>query len=131
MDEKNEILQIQETLESYIEGVIHGKYSKIVIAWHMNGNRMFVDSESNTILFENSPAHHEYENYKPRPGVQQSAFIEAIDITGTAASVRLKWTLETPSGTIICTDYLLLLKAQEVWKIVTKVSHKELLKEDT
>ncbi|MFX0122140.1 MAG: nuclear transport factor 2 family protein [Candidatus Hodarchaeota archaeon] len=124
-DVEKDFQLIQNTLENYFTGVIEGNYSKIVKAWHTEGNRMLVESSTNDIIFLNSPASDEYASLKPRPEIKQTARIEAIDKTGAAASVRLKWFLESPRGTASCTDYLLLLKERESWTIVTKVSHKE------
>ncbi|MHA1977098.1 MAG: nuclear transport factor 2 family protein [Candidatus Hodarchaeales archaeon] len=125
LKDTNDLHLIQESVENYFRGVIEGDYSKVVKAWHVEGNRMSVDSKSNTILFKNSPAHSEYANYHPQPGILQTALIEAIDITGSAASVRLKREIRTHVGSSTCTDYLLLLKIQDVWIIVSKVSYKE------
>ncbi len=124
-DDEKDFQLIQETLENYFTGVIEGNYSKIVKAWHKEGNRLLVESETSDIIFQNSPASNEYANLKPLPEIKQIAIIEAIDKTGTAASVRLKWFIESPKGKRKCTDYLLLLKERDSWTIVTKVSYKE------
>lgn len=124
-DDEKDFQLIQETIENYFTGVIEGNYSKIVKAWHKEGNRISVEYKTNEIIFQNSPASNEYASLKPRPEIKQSAQIEAIDKTGAAASVRLKWFIESPSGKGTCTDYLLLLKKGESWIIVTKASYKE------
>ncbi len=124
-DDEKDFQLIQETLENYFTGVIEGNYSKIVKAWHKKGNRLLVESKTTDIIFQNSPASKEYSSLKPRPEIKQTAIIEAIDKTGIAASVRLKWFIESPRGKGTCTDYLLLLKERESWTIVTKVSFKE------
>jgi len=124
-EDEKEFQLIQESVESYFQGVIEGDFSKVVKAWHIEGNRVVVDSRSNVVVFHNSPAHSEYAKIQPSPDTKQFAIIETIDFTGQAASVRLKWYIETPSENGTCTDYLLLLKTNDSWVIVTKVSHKE------
>ncbi len=128
LDDEREFQLIQECVENYFRGVIEGDYSKVVKAWHTDGNRILVNFDSNTIVFQNSPASSEYAGYHPSPEMKQFAVIESIDFTGVAASVRLKWFLETPSGDGTCTDYLLLLKTNGSWVIVSKISHRELVK---
>ncbi len=125
LDEEKEFQLIQETVENYFSGVINGEYAKIVKAWHKDGNRILVNSDLQNIVFNNSPASSEYTNLIPDPELKQMAFLEAIDFTGNAACVRLKWFLESPHRVGSCTDYLLLLKRRKDWIIVSKVSHKE------
>ncbi|MHA1975288.1 MAG: nuclear transport factor 2 family protein [Candidatus Hodarchaeales archaeon] len=125
LDNEKDLQRIKETVELYFAGVIEGNYSKIIRAWHKEGNRLLIDSNSNDIVFQNSPSNNEYAKLKPNPQIMQKATIEAIDVTGTAASVRLKWLIESSNRKLTCTDYLLLLKERNTWKIVTKVSHKE------
>jgi hypothetical protein len=123
-EDEKEFQLIQESVENYFRGVIEGNYAKVVRTWHMEGKRIFIDSQTNTIIFQNSPANPEYATLRPSPQMKQFAVIEAIDFTGQAASVRLKWYLETPGGDGTCTDYLLLLKSRDSWTIVSKVSYK-------
>ena len=125
IDDKNDLLLIQKTIDDYCKGVITGNYSCVKKAWHMEGNRILVQQEPEKIVFQNSPASKEYSNYVPNPEVTQSAEIESIDKTGIAASVRLKWKIESPKWKKTSIDYCLLLKEKSKWIIVSKISYKD------
>jgi hypothetical protein len=55
----------------------------------------------------------------PADEAQRKRFIEQVDITGNAAMVKIR--LDYPAATL--TDYMLLLKLDGKWQVVSKIFH--------
>jgi hypothetical protein len=55
--------------------------------------------------------------------VSQKGTIVSAELTGDAASVKLVWNYNRDGVEREITDYILLLKIEEDWKIVAKVSN--------
>ena len=55
--------------------------------------------------------------------ISQEGRITSVDQTGNAAYVKLVWLMEREDSQHEFTDYILLLKIKDEWKIVSKVSH--------
>ena len=113
---------ITQTIMKYVNAVVVGTHQDAVDAWHIKGKRITYDENEEKVIFQPSPANSMFSSYKPNPEVKQDAKIVLIEITRSIASVKLRWNVRFGSLQKICTDYLLLLKSKEGWKIVGKVS---------
>ncbi len=123
--DKNEMDEIKKTVQYYIDAVTSINLDLVKKAWHDEGRRMFIDSDGK-IAFLHSPTKDDVEKIKEAlKQTQQSGVIEKVDISGSAAVVRIKWTVKSPrwSGNEI--NFLSLLKSEGKWIIVSKIAHSE------
>ena len=117
---------IMKTVQYYIDAVTNIELSKVKKAWHKNGQRIFVDKKSNEIVFLESPVKDDVKKIESAlKDTKQRCLIESINKTGTAATAKIKWFVESPDwiGTEI--NYLSLLKREDKWEIVGKIAHKD------
>lgn len=110
-------------LQKYISAVIQGEHKHAIESWHLNGKRIIADIETESIVFQTSPADKKFTNYKPNPDIHQNAVPSILEFTSTTAVGKIIWQVESDTEEKKCIDYLLLIKAKESWKIVSKVSH--------
>ena len=122
---ENEIKNIKKTVQYYIDAVTKIDPELVKKAWHDKGRRMFVD-DNEQITFLHSPTKDDVDKIKEAlQKTQQSCIIENIELHGTVAIVRIRWTVKSPrwEGTEI--NFLSLLKSESKWIIVSKIAHSE------
>ena len=122
-----EIERIKASVMEYVEGVTNFDFSKGMNPWHPNGLKISYDSEENKLVRETilktKPNLTDEEIEQAQMNVHQHGTIEFVDWTGDAAFVKLLWLARRGECHQEYTDYILLLRIQDEWKIVSKVSH--------
>lgn len=120
VNEREEAERIKLTIYSYVEGVAEFNFEKAENSWHPQGLKINYDSDSDTLkkitMLRSRPSS------KPSKAIKQNAEIESLDISGNAACVKLKWSMEREEIKRICVDYISLIKIKKNWKIVSKIS---------
>ena len=122
---ESEEYEVASCIKKYISAVIDGEHANAIEAWHIQGKRVMYDASLDQIVFSDSPADEKYAAYTPDPAIKQQAEIRFVDVTGSAAIVKLYWKYTMQQLQKDCYDYLMLIKAHSQWKIVGKVSHIE------
>ncbi len=120
-----EIERVKQTVQNYVDGVVGFDFQKGESAWIPDGLKICYDTQKKklhtvTILETRSDLSPE-EIESGRKKVSQSGTIQAVDRTGDAASVKLLWHYEGEGEAREITDYILLLRINDEWKIVAKV----------
>ncbi len=121
----NELERIKETILTYVNGVVEFDFSKAENSWHPEGLKISYEKENQNLskrtILETRPNldNDEIELMKKR--VSQKGTIISVDVTGIAASVKLVWNYRNAEEAREITDYILLLKIDDDWKIVAKV----------
>ncbi|WP_074407935.1 nuclear transport factor 2 family protein [Aquimarina megaterium] len=108
---------IEKTLHYYLDGDLVDDFEVIKKGFHENSTMKSVSSRTGE--YRESNALEVFKKAKKRtlPKSNIKSKIVYINITDTAASARL----ETESPRAIVTDYMQLLKIDNVWKIVSKI----------
>ncbi len=88
---------IIKTVQYYIDAVTNIELFKVKKAWHTNGQRIFVDKKNNEIVFLESPVKDDEKRIKAAlKNTKQRCLIEGINRTGTSATAKIKWFVESP-----------------------------------
>ena len=117
---------IIKTVQYYIDAVTNIELTKVKKAWHTNGQRVFVDKKNNEIVFLESPVKDNEKRIKAAlKNTKQRCLIESINKTGSSATAKIKWFVESPDWVGTEINYLSLLKRQDKWEIVGKIAHKD------
>ncbi|NPD88816.1 MAG: hypothetical protein HGN29_08820 [Asgard group archaeon] len=117
---------IIKTVQYYIDAVTNIELSKVKKAWHTNGQRIFVDKKSNEIVFLESPVKDDVKKIESAlKNTKQRCMIESINKSGTSATARIKWFVESPDWVGTEINFLSLLKREDKWEIVGKIAHKD------
>jgi hypothetical protein len=118
--ERNEKTRIKETILNYVEGVQEFNFEKAESSWHSQGLKISYDSETESLstitMVQSKPSS------KPPKDLIQTAEILNIDVFDNAASVKMKWFQKRGDRSRIFIDYVSLIKIQNDWKIVAKIS---------
>ncbi|QLG46978.1 nuclear transport factor 2 family protein [Costertonia aggregata] len=109
---------IEQTVSYYLDGGTNNDFDTLKKAFHKNATMKFI---SNGEYTEVNAIEAFRKGIKPGPKQNRKTSIVSIDITGMAASAKLK--LEYPNGTFI--DYMNLLKIDGEWKVVSKIFHRK------
>ena len=127
--EAEEIEQIYETLRNYSDAYIEADFEKIAKSMYEEVRFMRVSPKSDEFDVE----FRKFEDWKER--IQNSkknkirfkTSVDKIDITGFTASVRMTWIAESESSDYygFTTDYLLLVKLNNRWQIISKLCNSE------
>ncbi len=111
---QTEIEEINKTLYDYIEGTANGQPERLKRAFHPDFNLYFVSKDSLRVW-----SGKEYiGNIKPGVKNNRIGRVISIDFEGNAASAKIE--IDMPGLKRIYTDYLLLLKVHNSWKIIHK-----------
>jgi hypothetical protein len=125
--ESHEIEQIKESVMEYVEGVVEFDFQKGMNPWHPEGLKISYDSVKKELvretILQTKPNLTEAEIIQAKTRISQKSNIVSIDRTGNAAAVKLIWTSDQEGVFREYTDYILLLKINDEWKIVSKVFH--------
>ncbi|MHA1909817.1 MAG: nuclear transport factor 2 family protein [Candidatus Thorarchaeota archaeon] len=121
----DEIERVKDAVRIYVDGVIEFNFSKGESAWHPEGLKLSYDQENQKLvgytISQTKPNLNQDEIEVMRKRVSQSGTIISVDRSGDAASVKLRWDYEKDEEKLEITDYILLLRINDEWKIVAKV----------
>lgn len=121
----NELDRVKGTVQAYIDGVVEFDFPKGESAWHPDGLKISYDSENQELrgftISQTKPNLSPDEIELIKTKVSQKGTIVSAERTGDAASVKLVWHYEREGIKKEITDYILLLRINDDWKIVTKV----------
>jgi hypothetical protein len=125
--ETHEIDLIKKTVLEYVEGVVEFDFKKGMNPWHRDGLKISYDSVKRELVRETilqtklNLSKEEIEQAKEM--ISQKGNIVSVDRTGNVAAVKLIWLSEQADAVRENTDYILLLRIEGEWKIVSKVFH--------
>ena len=111
---QSEIEKINNVLYDYIEGTANGEPDRLKKAFHEDFNLYFVAND--TIRVWSGKKY--IENVKPGAKSNRIGKVISIDYEDNAAVARIE--ILMPARKRIYTDYLLLLKVKNQWKIIHK-----------
>jgi len=115
MTTNSEKAEIEKTIEMYFDGWLTGDTTKIGTAMHRTCQLKNIKEED--VVIYNRSTYLSF--FKPRPKLENAGGkILSIDITGPIASSKVE--LETPKR--LFTDYFNLMKLEDQWYIVDKIS---------
>ena len=120
-----ELDRVKDTVQAYIDGVVEFDFQKGESAWHPEGLKILYDSENQKLngytISQTRPnlSNDEIKSMKKR--ISQSGTIVSAEHTGDVATVKLVWNYKKDGVGQEITDYILLLKINDAWKIVAKV----------
>ncbi len=105
---------IDATLMDYIEGTQNGEPDRLKRAFHEDANLYFVD-ECHLKTWSGKGY---ISNFEPGKKANRIGKIVSVDITNDAASAIVE--VDMPARKRRYTDYMLLLKIEDHWKIIHK-----------
>ncbi|MGY5853464.1 MAG: nuclear transport factor 2 family protein [Candidatus Thorarchaeota archaeon] len=119
---ENEFDNIKDTVQLYFDAVTNRTYESILESWHPEARMSFIrEGEIDSV------PRSFWENYckQPIPEDQKGTCeLLSVDIAGNAAAARTRLTRETPTSTMVYTDYLTLLRQEDgKWLIISKSFH--------
>ena len=119
-DYQQDLIKIEKTVQDYVDGVIGFNFKQAEGSWHPKGVKIIHNKSTNELnlitLVQSRP------EGDPPEGLIQQAEIKEINRVGQAATVILQWYQQKNQSETIFTDFISLLKIQDQWKIVAKVS---------
>lgn len=111
---QTELERIEKTLEDYLEGTANGQPERVRNSFHNDLNLYHVEDDQ-IVVWDGE----EYvENITPGMRKKRIGKILSIDYVNNAASAKIE--IVVPDLNRIYTDYLLLLKVEQEWKIIHK-----------
>lgn len=111
---QTEIEQINETLMNYIEGTANGEPERLKEAFHPDFNLYYTSKDSLQIWSGKDYI----KRVKKGNKVNRIGKILSVDYTNNTATAKIE--VDMPERKRIYTDYLLLLKIRDSWKIIHK-----------
>lgn len=111
---QSEIERINNVLYDYIEGTANGQPDRLLQAFDEDFNLYFVRNDSIQVWSGRGYIN----NVTPGKKSNRIGRVLSIDFEGNAASAKIEVLM--PGLKRIYTDYLLLLKVDEKWKIIHK-----------
>lgn len=114
LNAQNEIEDIQKTLLDYIEGTANGEPERLKKAFHKDFKLYHIANDSLQVW---SGQNYIY-NVTPGKKGNRIGKIISIDYENDAASAKIE--VNMPDKKRLYTDYLLLLKYNDEWKIIHK-----------
>jgi len=111
---QSEIEKINQVLYDYIEGTANGEPDRLKSAFHEDFNLYFVAND--TVRVWSGKKY--IENVKPGVKSNRIGKVISIDFEDNAAIARIE--ILMPARKRIYTDYLMLLKVKNQWKIIHK-----------
>ncbi|UII80647.1 nuclear transport factor 2 family protein [Flagellimonas sp. CMM7] len=109
-----DIEEINKTLYDYIDGTANGEPERLKQAFHEDFNLYFVQNDSLKIW----SGKQYIANIKPGRKSNRIGKVLSIDFEGNAAIAKIE--ILMPARKRIYTDYLMLLKVRNHWKIIHK-----------
>jgi hypothetical protein len=123
----NEIENVKQTVQDYVDGVVNFQFQKCEDAWAPDGLEISYDADRkklHTVTILETRSNLSQEDIEAANSkISQGGTIQKVDRTGDAAAVKLVWHYEREGVAQEITDYILLLRIDDEWKIVAKVSH--------
>jgi len=116
--QSEDYLAVSKTINYYLEGGTNSDYNTLIKAFHTDAEVKFINDQKE---LQSKKASDFFGGMKIGPKSNRKTRIANINISGTAASAHL--VIELPDGEI--NDYMILLKIDGVWKIVTKIYYGE------
>ena len=121
----DDVNMVKEAVSTYVEGVVDFHFEKGESPWHRDGVKISYNDEEKKLhkrsILETRPDLDAAQIEQIRKEISQKGTIVSVDVTGVAASVKLVWDYERGDEKREITDYILLLKIENEWKIVGKV----------
>lgn len=115
--QETDLQLIEQTVNSYLNGITHNDYEMISHAFDKNATMKFISEGYKEVV-----ALDFFQSYiKPGPQVDQITNVTSVNIAGNAASVQA----EMQRSTFTYYDFLNLLKIDGEWKIVGKIYYKK------
>ncbi|WP_422859181.1 nuclear transport factor 2 family protein [Flagellimonas sp. S174] len=111
---QTELESINKVLYDYIEGTANGEPERLREAFDEDFNLYFVRNDS----LQKWPGKNYINNVKPGQKSNRIGRVLSIDFEGDAASAKVE--ILMPGLKRIYTDYFLLLKVDQKWKIIHK-----------
>ncbi len=111
---QSELEKINKVLYDYIEGTANGQPDRLKSAFHEDFNLYFVVNDTLRVWSGKKYI----ENIKPGVKSNRIGKVISIDFEGNAAIARIE--ILMPGRKRIYTDYLMLLKMKDKWKIIHK-----------
>jgi hypothetical protein len=111
---QKELPKIKKTLLDYIEGTANGEPDRVKKAFHKDLNLYFIKDGELTVWKGTNYTNNIQEGKKSN----RIGRIVSIDHEGNAAMAKIE--IKMPARKRIYTDYLMLLKIGEEWKIIHK-----------
>ena len=124
MEPIDEITAIKHVVRGYINAVQKMNFELIRSVWDQEGHRWIIDPETTNPYKMLSPSHEEViKTIKKTSGPSFTADILTVDYSGLSAMAKIAWHAvnDTKIGEM---NYLLLLKATDGWKIVSKMAYR-------
>ena len=122
--------QIRHTIMTYVNGVINFDFNQGESAWHPDGVKISSDNGDDGLILktilDTRPDIQAEDIERIKSSISQKGWIESVDYSGIAAAVRLEWISSRQNVEQRFTDFILLLKIHDEWKIVAKVSYQRL-----
>jgi hypothetical protein len=115
-DTSSDYALVEQTVGYYLDGGTNRDFETLKKAFHESAKIRYMTAdgynEANCLEF--------FGGMKPGPKQDRQTRIVSIDVSGNAASAKLE--IEYPTFTFV--DYMTLMKIEEEWKIVAKVSYR-------
>ena len=125
--EQLELERIKASVMEYVEGVVEWDLEKGLHPWHPDGLKISYDSEKRELvrktILQTKPDLTPEDIEQVKTKLSESGTILSVDTTGNTAFVKLAWLSKTATTLRETIDYILLLKIEDEWKIVSKVFH--------
>ena len=111
---QSDIEQINNVLYHYIDGTANGEPERLRTAFHEDFNLYFVNNDSLQVWSGKNYIN----NVKPGRKSNRIGRVVSVDFEGEAAIAKIE--ILMPARKRIYTDYLMLLKIDNAWKIIHK-----------
>ncbi len=122
----DEIEGVKDAIQAYVDGVVEFDFPKGESTWHPEGLKISFNQEKQKLtrytISQTRPNLTQDEIDVMKTKVSQRGTIVSVDRTGNAAFVKLVWQYERDGEKRDITDYILLLRISDEWKIVSKSS---------
>jgi len=109
---------VEKTVSYYLDGGTNNDFETLKKAFHKTATMKFITGdgykEVNALEFFKK-------GIKSGPKQNRKTSIESVDISGTAASAKLKIEYDT----FAFIDYMNLLKIDDEWKVVSKIFYRQ------
>lgn len=123
--EKTDEAAVRETIQYYLDGFSQGDVAKLKKAFRQDVVIKYLNPWANGAYSELSMAQlNEFMGNLPERW-EVTSTIDSVDVHGTAAGAKVTARV---AGSVTWTDYLQLLKIEDKWWIIGKISHGDLPK---
>ena len=112
---------IREVINRYVEGVREFNFEKAESAWNSDGIKISYNKTIKKLEFQRMLDSRPPETIK-NLGIKQEARIIDLDYINSIAIVKLNWIQERDDKRTEFMDYISLIKTDDEWMIVSKIS---------